>query len=133
MVDSGQDCDPSSETVVAPLSTEWGEDIVPDGETFEKTPLSTKGNTILGIATPQEHGAEHIGCLVTRPMLTQDIGRIFGPGDVPEVKDLSSDSFANSIAGERGPSLIELGVRDSAAGDDLSPNMSQSHIWSPLG
>ena len=53
--------------------------------------------------------------------------------NVPEVEDLSGDRFANQMAGERGPSLIELGVRDSAAGDDLSPNMSQSHIWSPLG
>ena len=37
-----------------------GRDAVPDGETFENAPLSTEGNTILGIVAPEEHGAENI-------------------------------------------------------------------------
>ena len=41
------------------------------GETFENTPLLTEGNTILGVAVPQEHGAKHIGCLVVCPMFAQ--------------------------------------------------------------
>ena len=37
---------------------------------------------------------------------------------MPEVEDIGSDRFVNSVVGECSPSLIELGVRDSAAGDD---------------
>ena len=95
-----------------------GRDTVPDGETFENTPLSTEGNTILGIAAPEEHRAEDIRYLIVRPMFTQDVRWVLRARDVPEVVDISGDCFADSVVGERGPSLVELGVRDSAAGDD---------------
>ena len=95
-----------------------GRDTVPDGETFENAPLSTEGNTILGIAAPEEHRAEDIRYLIVRPMFTQDVRWVLRARDVPEVADISGDCFANSVVGERGPSLVELGVRDSAAGDD---------------
>ena len=113
---SGQDQDPSNETIVAPLSREWGGILFPMVKHSKKTPLSTEGNTILGIAAPEEHGAENIRYLVVRPMFAQHVCRIFRSRDVPEVEDIGGDGFTNPVVGECGPSLVELGVRDSAAG-----------------
>ena len=77
-----------------------------------------EGNTVLGIAGPEEHRAEDIRHLVACPMFAQDVHWDLRSRDVPEVEDIGSDSFANSVAGECGPSLTELGMRDSAAGDN---------------
>ena len=81
----------------------------------KNTPL---WNTVLGIAAPEEHGAENIRCLVVRPMFAQHVCWVFRSRDVPEVKDIGGDCFANSVVRECGPSLVALGVRDSAAGDN---------------
>ena len=71
---SGQDQDPSDETIAAPLSTEWGGMLFPMVRHSKCAPLSTEGNTVLGVAAPEEHGAENIRCLVARPMFIQHIG-----------------------------------------------------------
>ena len=51
-------------------------------------------------------------------MFAQDVRWVLRARDVPEVEDIGGDCFANSVVGERGLSLIELGMRDSAAGDN---------------
>ena len=79
---SGQDQDPSNETIAAPLSTEWGGMLFPMVRHSKCAPLSTEGNTgnsVLGVAVPEQHGAEHIRHLVACPMFAQDISGVFGP------------------------------------------------------
>ena len=81
------------------------------------TPLSAKGNAILRIAAPEKNRTQHMGHLVAGPVFAQHVGRVLGTRDVPEIHNLSGDGFSYPMIGESGPTFVELGVRNAAAGN----------------
>ena len=51
-------------------------------------------------AAPKEEGAQHVEHLVACPVLTQDIGRVFGTRYVLEIHNLSGDRFPYTVIRE---------------------------------
>ena len=148
---SGQDQDPSNETIVAPLSIEWGGTLFPMVKHSKCAPLSTEGNTgnsVLGVAVPEQHGAEHIRHLVACPMFAQHIRWVLRARDVPEVEDIGGDCFADSVACLQTPNwdkirthlvrqlLLQHQPEDLSTHGclkcDQQPSMSD-HQWSQAG
>ena len=49
-----------------------------------------------------------MGHFVASPVFAQDVGRVLGTRDMPEIHNLSGDCFPYSVIRESGPTFVEL-------------------------